>query len=193
MTAPGEMDNTIGRRLREIRSWRGLSLTVAAELDGLSKAYLSRIERGERPVQRRATLESLAQALQVAPSEITGQPYPPGNQTEAIGHCAVPTPRAVLREIELDMPVTEAPPRPLAALRPEVAAINAAAAASDYATLGETVPDLLGELHALGEIEPTSEVRELLGHPARGVLPREGSRPRRPGVGGGRAPAPGRP
>ena len=62
------------------------------------------------------------------------------------------------------MPVTEVPSRPLAALRPEVAAINAAAAASNYATLGETVPGLLGELHALGEIEPTGEVRELLGH-----------------------------
>ncbi len=164
MIASGEMDNAIGRRLREIRSWRGLSLTVTAELAGLSKAYLSRIERCERPVQRRATLESLAQALQVAPSEITGQPYPPGNQTEAVGHCAVPMLRAVLRDIELGVPVTEVPPRPLVALRPEVAAVNAAAAASDYATLGETVPDLLGELHAPAEIEPTGEVRELLGH-----------------------------
>ena len=72
--------------------------------------------------------------------------------------------RAVLRDIELGVPVTEVPPRPLVALRPEVAAVNAAAAASDYATLGETVPDLLGELHAPAEIEPTGEVRELLGH-----------------------------
>ena len=99
MLTPGETDNVIGRRLREIRSWRGLSLTVTAELAGLSKAYLSRIERGERPVQRRATLESLAQALQVAPSELTGQPYPPGNETEAVGHCAVPMLRAVLRDM----------------------------------------------------------------------------------------------
>ncbi len=164
VTAPGETANVIGRRLREIRSWRGLSLTVAAELAGLSKGYLSRIERGERPVQRRATLESLAWALQVAPSEITGQPYPPSNQTEAVGHCAVPMLRAVLRDIELGVPVTEVPPRPLAALRPEVAAVNAAAADCDYAMLGETVPGVLGELHALGEVEPTGEVRELLGH-----------------------------
>jgi len=164
VTAPGETANVIGRRLREIRSWRGLSLTVAAELAGLSKGYLSRIERGERPVQRRATLESLAWALQVAPSEITGQPYPPSNQTEAVGHCAVPMLRAVLRDIELGVPVTEVPPRPLAALRPEVAAVNAAAADCDYAMLGETVPGVLGELHALGEVEPTAEVRELLGH-----------------------------
>jgi len=164
VTAPGETANVIGRRLREIRSWRGLSLTVAAELAGLSKGYLSRIERGERPVQRRATLESLAWALQVAPSEITGQPYPPSNQTEAVGHCAVPMLRAVLRDIELGVPVTEVPPRPLAALRPEVAAVNAAAADCDYAMLGEAVPGVLGELHALGEVEPTAEVRELLGH-----------------------------
>jgi len=37
VVAPGEKDNAIGRRLREIRSWRGLSLTVTAELAGLSK------------------------------------------------------------------------------------------------------------------------------------------------------------
>jgi transcriptional regulator with XRE-family HTH domain len=151
-----------GRRLREIRSWRGLSLTVTAELAGLSAGYLSRIERGQRPVQRRSTLEALASALQVSPSEITGQPYAPSTEREAVAHSAAPALRAVLRDIELGEPLITAAPRPLPELRSEVAAVNAACAASDYGALGETVPDLLGELHTLASGEDSSEPRRLL-------------------------------
>ncbi|MFC6091067.1 helix-turn-helix domain-containing protein [Saccharothrix lopnurensis] len=38
-------DNHIGRRLREVRSWRRLSLTVVAGLAGITPAYLSMIDR----------------------------------------------------------------------------------------------------------------------------------------------------
>jgi transcriptional regulator with XRE-family HTH domain len=40
----------IGRRIREIRTWRKLSIKELAELAGFSESYLSRIERGDRPV-----------------------------------------------------------------------------------------------------------------------------------------------
>ncbi|MPZ66730.1 MAG: helix-turn-helix domain-containing protein [Pseudonocardiaceae bacterium] len=154
-------ERMIGRRLREIRSWRGLSLTVTAELAGLSAGYLSRIERGLRPVQRRSTLEALASALQVSPSEITGQPYAPSTESEAVAHSAAPALRAVLRDIELGEPLTAAP-RALGQLRGEVAAVNAACAASDYGTLGDTVPDLLSDLHTLTAGQDSSEARRLL-------------------------------
>lgn len=63
---------TIGQRLRKIRYWRGKSLRVVAELAGISESYLSRLERGERQVDRRSVLEALATALEVAPGELTG-------------------------------------------------------------------------------------------------------------------------
>ncbi|WP_083753084.1 helix-turn-helix domain-containing protein [Actinosynnema sp. ALI-1.44] len=66
----------IGRRVRELRGWRGLSLTALAELSGMSVGHLSRIETGERPVTKRKTLESLAHALRVSPVELTGSPHP---------------------------------------------------------------------------------------------------------------------
>ncbi|MGH3803179.1 MAG: helix-turn-helix domain-containing protein [Pseudonocardiaceae bacterium] len=44
---------SIGRRIREIRDWRGMTLDVVAGLAGISEGYLSRLERGERPVNRR--------------------------------------------------------------------------------------------------------------------------------------------
>jgi transcriptional regulator with XRE-family HTH domain len=162
MTSDTDDTRAIGRRLREIRSWRGLSLTVTAELAGLSAGYLSRIERGLRPVQRRSTLEALALALRVAPSELTGQPYPPSSESEAVAHSAAPALRAVLRDIELGEPLIAVAPRPLGQLRDEVAAVNAACAASDYGTLGQTVPDLLGELHTLARERGSGEARRLL-------------------------------
>ncbi len=67
---------TIGRRLREVRYWRRKSLRAVAELAGLSESYLSRLERGERPVDRRSTLEALAAALEVAPGELTAAGTP---------------------------------------------------------------------------------------------------------------------
>jgi len=65
---------SIGQRLREIRVWRGLSLRAAAGLAGFSASYLSMIENGKSPVDKRSTLEAFASALRVAPSELTGVP-----------------------------------------------------------------------------------------------------------------------
>jgi transcriptional regulator with XRE-family HTH domain len=50
---------TIGRRLRMIRHRRGLGLKIAADLAGISKPYLSMLERGERGFNRRGLLEDL--------------------------------------------------------------------------------------------------------------------------------------
>ncbi|WP_439660587.1 helix-turn-helix domain-containing protein [Lentzea sp. HUAS TT2] len=47
----------VGRRVREIRSFRGMSLTATAQLAGMAPSYLSMIERGLRPVNQRATLD----------------------------------------------------------------------------------------------------------------------------------------
>ena len=77
---------TIEQRLREIRKWRGKSLRVVAELAGVTESYLRRLELGQRPLDSRSKLEALAAAFQVAPSEITGQPYPPSTENEAVAH-----------------------------------------------------------------------------------------------------------
>ncbi len=157
-----EDTRAIGRRLREIRYWRGKSLRVVAELAGISEGHLSRLERGVRALDRRSLVFALADALEVSPSEITGQPYPPSSRAEAVGHSAAPVLRAVLRDIELGEPVFVGVPRPMPELRAAVAAVTAAATASDYGTLGETVPSLLAELHALVEAADTPEARRLL-------------------------------
>lgn len=137
--------NPIGRRIRAVRLRRGLTLTAAAQLAGMSPSYLSLIERGLRPVQRRSTLEALANALRVPPSDLTGQPYPSSSRAEQIGHAAAQELRAVLRDIELDALDVPGTPRPLERLRVDVRAADVACAASDYGALGAMVPGLLAE------------------------------------------------
>jgi transcriptional regulator with XRE-family HTH domain len=68
----------LGRRVREIRSWRGLNLRTTADLAGLSHGYLGKLERGEKPVNSRQVLEALAMALRVSPDTLTGIPEPTG-------------------------------------------------------------------------------------------------------------------
>jgi transcriptional regulator with XRE-family HTH domain len=74
----------IGQRLRMIRRRRGLGLTVAAGLAGISKPYLSMLERGERGFNRRGLIEDLAAALSCSVADLTGRPY----LGDGSGHCA---------------------------------------------------------------------------------------------------------
>jgi len=60
---------TIGQRVRQVRYARGKSLRVIAALAGISASHLSRIERGERALDRRSETVALASALQISPSE----------------------------------------------------------------------------------------------------------------------------
>ncbi|MGH3693874.1 MAG: helix-turn-helix domain-containing protein [Pseudonocardiaceae bacterium] len=157
-----EEPRTIGQRLREIRNWRDKSLRVIAELAGISESYLSRLERGERQVDSRSLLEALAAALQVAPSDITGQPYPPSTEGEAVAHAAAQALREVLRDVETGELVAVVPLRSVDELRSEVAAVNAASAACAYGILGQTVPGLIGELYMLAEVDGSTEAQRLL-------------------------------
>ena len=67
--------SAIGARARTIRRRRGLSLDVVAGLAGISKPYLSVLERGQRGFNRRGLLEDLAAALGCSVVDLTGQPY----------------------------------------------------------------------------------------------------------------------
>ncbi|WET79218.1 helix-turn-helix transcriptional regulator [Amycolatopsis sp. QT-25] len=70
-----------GARVREIRKWRDLSVRTTADLAGLSYGFVAKVERGEKPVNNRQTLEALALALRVDPGEFTGVPEKAGRAT----------------------------------------------------------------------------------------------------------------
>lgn len=70
---PSDPKVTFGRRLRELRSARGLSQEALADAAGLDRTYVSSCERGRRNV----SLENicrLASALGVKPEELLKPP-----------------------------------------------------------------------------------------------------------------------
>lgn len=54
---------SIGQRLRRIRRRRGMGLAVAAGLAGISKPYLSLLERGKRGFNRHGLLEDTPRSM----------------------------------------------------------------------------------------------------------------------------------
>ena len=137
----------IGRRVREVRSWRRLSLTAAAELAGMSPSYLSLIERGLRPVTKRATLESLAGALRVSPVELTGKPYAPTDTTSSETQAAIAAITDALAGWWIGE-IPDSPPRPWAAISADLNDLYVHRAASDYAAQAALVPGLIRDLLA---------------------------------------------
>ena len=142
-------DGGIGRRLREIRAWRGLSLRATAELAGFSAGYLSLIERGLRPVDKRTTLEALAGALRVAPSEL-GSAFPPSNRAgDAYTAARLHVP--AIEDALADLEIGDRDPGSHAAWSDTQARADALAAArrtGDYARQAELLPSLISDLNA---------------------------------------------
>jgi transcriptional regulator with XRE-family HTH domain len=148
---------SIGGRIREIRSWRGMNLKVTAELAGITESYLSRIERNERPVSRRSLLEAIAAALRVAPSELAGQAFPPSakaDQATVEIQAAITALDAALSDYELGEPTGETA-RPWPAVAAELDRLNTQLRpAADYAAEGAVLPGLIAELHTLYVTDP---------------------------------------
>jgi transcriptional regulator with XRE-family HTH domain len=145
----GEVMVSFGKRVRELRVWRRLTLREAAALAGLSYGYWGEIERDEKTPENRRTLEAIAMGLRVAPFELTGQPAgAPSDAVDVAAHAGLVAIEAALERYELGVdpgvPVREWPL--LAADLAELARLTHET--SDYAAQGELAPALLGELHA---------------------------------------------
>jgi transcriptional regulator with XRE-family HTH domain len=155
-------DMHIGRRLRQIRHWRGQSITAVAGLAGISKGYLSLIETGQRPVTKRSLLEALANALRISPTDLTDKPWErTSDQTEAQANLVGVT--AALDAYELgedpEGPVRDWPEVEADVKRSE----EWMHVHADYVGLADLIPKLLGELHALYVRKPELRREVLLG------------------------------
>lgn len=149
MGPAGPQPSSIGRRLREIRLWRGLSLRATAELAGFSASYLSLIERGQRPVDRRSTLEALAAALRVAPSEL-GSSFPPVTRSDdqyTAARLLLPAVEEALTDVEVGERAFR--PAPWPDIDARLAALYAARHSGDYARQAELLPGLIVDLNGL--------------------------------------------
>ncbi|MGH8572766.1 MAG: helix-turn-helix domain-containing protein, partial [Gammaproteobacteria bacterium] len=148
---------TIGRRLRQIRKSRKKSLVVIAGLAGMSKSQLDRIERGEVALDKLSEIVALANALQIAPSELMRLPVPaPANgNTDA----AVEAVRSAVTAASRDRPGGLV--LPVAVLRDRVSAtLNAHYGCQPGGEVGATLPGLIRDLHT--SIVAGRDVAELL-------------------------------
>lgn len=142
------MAETDGRRMREIREWRGMSLKAVAGLAGISYSYLGKLERGEKEVNNRQTLEGIARALRVSPTELTDQPHT-GDPRMAETHAVVRGVEEALNEVELGERPEGITPRPWPALLAVLDHLNTKLRPeADYAAQGKILPTLLYELYA---------------------------------------------
>lgn len=137
-----------GRRLRSARLRRGMSLRTLAGLSGLSAGFLSMIENGQRHLDRASHINALADALQVAPAELLGQPYPPAGPASGAAHEAVPAIRLTLMDAYPRQGSPPAAVMPTPALAERVARANLHYHACQYGALANALPDLLADLHA---------------------------------------------
>jgi transcriptional regulator with XRE-family HTH domain len=136
----------LGRRVREVRSWRGLTLREAAGLAGLSFSFWGQVERGDKAITNRKTLEAMAGALRVHPAELAGQPWTPADPVGANAQA-----RLDAIETVLDYELGTDPGRPVRAW-PQIATdlerlVKLRHWASDFAAIGELAPGLIRELH----------------------------------------------
>ncbi|MGH3916971.1 MAG: helix-turn-helix domain-containing protein [Pseudonocardiaceae bacterium] len=138
----------IGARLRMIRRRRGVGLTVAAGLAGITKQYLSLLERGERGFNRRGLLEDLAEATGCSVADLTGQPYLPPDRATADAMTIVPGIELAILDCTLhDVP--DIPARPLTTLVELARQANAHCDETQYSLLGRDFGAVLSELHVL--------------------------------------------
>ena len=143
---------TIGARLRQIRNSRKKSLRVIAGLAGISKSKLSCIERGEIALDSRSEIVALANALRIAPSELTELPVPaPSN-----GHAdsAVDAMRLALMAVGRNRPGGHVVS--FEELRARAHAIEG----TDYRSRGVALPGLIRDLHST--LAAGRDVAELL-------------------------------
>ncbi len=149
---------TIGRRLRQLRKTRRKSLEVIAGLAGISAPTLSRIERGQQALDSISQIVGLAEALQIAPSELMRLPVP----APANGHADAATEavRLALDAVDVDRPGGLVVP--VEVLRARVAQIHQQRRACQFADVATALPGLIRDLHTtLGTGRDHDELLEL--------------------------------
>ena len=153
-----EESHSIGRRLREIRYSRRKSLAVIAGLAGISEGHLSRLERGERALDRRSLIVALANALEVSPSELTAVPAPaPDHRGET--DATIEAVRHALMTVSHGVPGGQV--LPVEAVRARVAAsIDALCRCEREREVGAALPGLIRDVHTT--ITAGRDVAELL-------------------------------
>lgn len=149
----------LGQQLKTVRRRRRLTQQVVADLAGISTSYLSMIENGQRPIDRRSTLEALAAALRVSPVDLGALPIGGPARDEQLGAALAGLP--ALEEVLTDLPVFEidTSPRAWPAVQEDVHRLmSVLRPAADLPGQVALLPGLLRELNAIAATNRSREV-----------------------------------
>ncbi len=124
----------------------------------LTGAYVSMIENGKRPVDKRTLLLALAAGLGVSPIDLIGQPYPPTTRVDLDSYAVIPNIREAL-DGEGDWSM---PPRTVTQLGFAADLAMGARMACDWRGFGAHVPPLLAETRQLFADRADERVGRLL-------------------------------
>jgi transcriptional regulator with XRE-family HTH domain len=156
-------ENSIGRRLLELRLWRKKSLRAVAGLAGCSAAYLSLVENGKKIIDSRSLLDRLATALEVAPSEILAEPLPAQDPVSREAHADMERINAVLAHNRLWHPYREQL-YPWPQLEADLRLFTGTLVpACDYVRQAQMLPDLIERLYTTHATETAHRRDALIG------------------------------
>jgi transcriptional regulator with XRE-family HTH domain len=135
----------IGVQVSRYRRGRGMSQQQLADLIGKDRTYISHIESGRRPVDSRALLYDLARELSVSVTDLTGQPYEPGDPQHMEAQATVAKIQQALIAEGSDVI-----PGRLRTIEELSAAADTALLLrmqNDYVKLGQLAPGVISDLH----------------------------------------------
>ncbi|MCP3800351.1 helix-turn-helix domain-containing protein [Allokutzneria sp. A3M-2-11 16] len=155
-----EDPSTIGAHIRRMRRTRDLTLQQLADLSGLTKGYLSRVENGKAIIERRSTLTKIANALRCSVADFTGA-FVPTDAHDSEAHATLPDIQRALVATSFE-----------GAQRPssrgidelETATVEVAKQRQEcrYPEVGKALPELLLDLHAVAASGTSDETKRAL-------------------------------
>jgi transcriptional regulator with XRE-family HTH domain len=147
----------VGERIRHRRRARGLSQLRLAGLIDRTEDWVSKVERGEIPVDRISVLVRVADALKVPLSYLLGEQSWAGERSDP------PNETAGLCKALSTLPgLPKAVPRLLAELKAELLAVTRLRGAGRYAATAAALPTLITELDAAVEASEREQRPEAL-------------------------------
>lgn len=144
----------IGLRIARWRDIGGMTQQQLADAVGVTREYISMIENGRRPVTKRSLLISMANALGVSVSDLTGQPREPQSAEELVITHIESGVRTALDEDPQDGPQ----PAP-ANLTASTHRLRVARMACDFETMASLLPDLIAQSRMLAMDSDTERFR----------------------------------
>lgn len=137
----------VGINLRRIRRSQGMSLDVLAGRSTLSKSFLSRVERGERSLEKRSHLSAVALALDCSIADLLGEPLEPIGPTRKATITGVPALRRALHAYSIGHVETPGA-APIESLQARAHDLWLSRLASKPIDTWRILPGLVADLHA---------------------------------------------